>query len=116
METVGKCIKVKIYSSLCHLLYKFIAFREKNKLNILFTKLPWPGDNAWTIHYSSQAATRLPHTVRLHLVPFNADRPVGKLWIPVFIVFGLTRPGIEPGYTASVADARPTHQYGTTPE
>ena len=37
-----------------------------------------------------------------------AERQAGKLWIPIFIVFGLTRPGIEPESTASVADALST--------
>ena len=42
---------------------------------------------------------------RLHTVPLIAERQAGKLWIPIFIVFGLTRPGIELKSTASVADA-----------
>ena len=37
-----------------------------------------------------------------------AERQAGKLWIPIFIVFGLTQPGIEPESTASVADALST--------
>ena len=78
---------------------------------IIFTKLPWPGDSEGTFRSSSQAATCPPvyHTRRrLHTVPFNAERQAGKLWIPIFIVFGLTRPGIEPESTASVADALST--------
>ena len=75
---------------------------------IFFTKLPWPGDSEGTFRSSSQAATCPPvyHTRRkLHTVPLIAEREAGKLWIPIFIVFGLTRPGIEPESTASVADA-----------
>ena len=78
---------------------------------ILFTKLPWPGDSEGTFRSSSQATTCLPvyHTRRrLHTVPFNAEGQAGKLWIPIFMVFGLTRPGIEPESTASVADALST--------
>ena len=78
---------------------------------ILFTKLPWPGDSEGTFRSSSQAATcpSVYHTRwRLHTVPFNAERQAGELWIPIFIVFGLTRPGIEPESTASVADALST--------
>ena len=42
---------------------------------------------------------------RLHTVPLIAERQAGKLWIPIFIVFGLTQPGIEPESNASVANA-----------
>ena len=45
---------------------------------------------------------------RLHTVPLIAERQAGKLWIPIFIVFGLTRPGIELESTASVADTLST--------
>ena len=45
----------------------------------------------------------LPHTV-----PLIAERQTGKLEIPIFIVFGFTRPGIEFDSTASVADAPST--------
>ena len=48
---------------------------------------------------SSQAATCPPvdHTrYRLYTVPLIAERKAGKLKIPILIVFGLTRPGIEP--------------------
>ena len=78
---------------------------------ILFTKLPWPGDSEGTFRSSSQAATCPPvyHTRRrLHTVPLIAERQAGKLWIPIFIVFGLTRLGIEPESTASVADTLST--------
>ena len=75
---------------------------------ILFTKLPWPGG---TFRSLSQAATCPPvyHTRQgLHTVPFNAECQAGKLWIPIFIVFGLTQLGIEPESTASVADTLST--------
>ena len=78
---------------------------------ILFTKLPWPGDREGTFRSSSQAATcpSVYHTQwRLHTVPLIAERQAGKLRIPIFIVFGLTRPGIEHVSTASVADALST--------
>ena len=42
---------------------------------------------------------------RLHTVPLLVERQAGKLRIPIFIVFGLARPGIEPVSTTSVADA-----------
>ena len=44
----------------------------------------------------------------LHIVPLIAERQAGKLGIPIFIVFGLTRPGIESQSTASIADALST--------
>ena len=78
---------------------------------ILFTKLPWPGDSEVTFRSSSQAAT-CPSVYltrrRLHTTLLIAERQEGKLWIPIFIVFGLTRPGIEPESTASVAYALST--------
>ena len=40
-----------------------------------------------------------------HTVPLIAGLQTGKLWIPIFIIFGLTRQGIEPESTISVADA-----------
>ena len=73
--------------------------------------MPWPGDSEGTFRSSSQAATcpSVYHTRwRLHTVPLIAERQAGKLCIPIFIVFGLTRPGIEPVSTASVADALST--------
>ena len=39
---------------------------------------------------------------RLHTVPLIAKCQVRKLRIPIMIVFGLTRPGIEPKSTAPV--------------
>ena len=78
---------------------------------ILFNKLPWPGDCKGTSRFSSQAATSPPvyHTRwRLHTVPVIAERQAGKLWILNFAVFGLIRPEMEPGSTASEADALST--------
>ena len=46
--------------------------------------------------------------LRFHSVPLIAERQAGKLWIPPFIVFGLTGPGIELESTASVAYALST--------
>ena len=45
---------------------------------------------------------------RFHTVPLFAERQAGKLWITILMVFGMTRPGIEPESTASVADALST--------
>ena len=39
------------------------------------------------------------------LFVFIAERQARKLRIPIFIVFGLTRPGIESWCTVSAADA-----------
>ena len=78
---------------------------------IWFTKLPWPGGSEGTFQSSSQAATCPPvyHTRwRLHTVALIAERQAGKLWIPIFIVFGLTRLGIESKSAVSVADALST--------
>ena len=78
---------------------------------ILFIKWPWPGNSEGTFRSSSQAATCPPvyHTRRkLHTVPLIAERQEWKLWIPIFVVFGLTRPGTETKSTASVADALST--------
>ena len=49
--------------------------------------------------------TCLPHTVEASHCPCIAGRQAGKLSIPIFKVFGLTRPGSEPVSTVSVADA-----------
>ena len=76
--------------------------------------MPWPGDtedSEGTFRSSSQAATfsSVYHTRwRFHTVPLIAEHQAGKLRIPISIVFGLTRPGIEPESTASVADALST--------
>ena len=85
--------------------------RRCNCNYILFTKLPWPGDSEGTFRSSSQTAACPPvyHTrPRLHTVPLIAERQAGKLWISIFRVFGLVRPGIEPESTTSVADTLST--------
>ena len=77
----------------------------------LFTKLHWPGDSEGTFRSSSQTATCPPvyHTRwRLHNLRLIAERQAGKLLIPIFIVFGLTRLETEPKSTVSVADALST--------
>ena len=51
---------------------------------------------------------------KLHTVPFIAERQAGKLWISVFIVFGLTRPKIKSRSTASAADALSTRPLDLT--
>ena len=85
----------------------FVRWRlycECNSKYISFTKLPWPGDSKRTFRCLSQAASSPPvyHTRRrLHTVPLIAERQAEKLWIPIFIVFGLTRPEIEPESTLS---------------
>ena len=69
---------------------------------ILFTMLPWPGDSEGTFRSSSQTTICPPvyHTRRrLHTVSFIPERQAGKLWIPIFIVSCLTRPGIELEFT-----------------
>ena len=45
---------------------------------------------------------------RFNTVPLIAERETGKLRIPIFLVFGLTRPGIELDSTVSGADALST--------
>ena len=75
---------------------------------ILFTKLPWPGDSEGTFQSSSNAATCLPHAVEashsvLSLKLLNVKQ--GSCEYLILIVFGLTRPGIEPDSTASVSNA-----------
>ena len=73
------------------------------KRNVWETYMEWNA-NFWT---SGQAAACPPvyHTRwRLCTVPFNAKRQAEKLWIPIFIVFALTRPEIKPESTVSIAD------------
>ena len=47
----------------------------------------------------------------LYTLRLIAERKSEKVLIPIFIVFGLTRPGIEPKFTASIADALSTQQF-----
>ena len=59
-----------------------------------------PGQDTATFWSSSQAATCPPHMVEVSHCPLIAE--------PIFMVFGLTRPGIELESTVSVADAPST--------
>ena len=45
---------------------------------------------------------------KLHTVPLIAERQAGKLWTPMFLVFGLIWPGIEPESTVLVEEALST--------
>ena len=76
----------------------------------VFTELLWPEDSVATFRSSSQAVTCPPvyHTrwrLRLHIVLLIAEYQARKLRIPIIIVFGLTRLGIEPESIVSVAGA-----------
>ena len=51
----------------------------------------------------------LPTTHGIGLTLSNAECQARKLWIPIFIVFGLIRPGIEPGSTVILADIHSIH-------
>ena len=74
--------------------------------------LSLPEDSEGMVRSSSQAATcpLVYYTRRrLQTVPLIiAERHAGKLWIPIFVVFGLTRPEIAPKSTASAAEALST--------
>ena len=73
---------------------------------IVFTKLP--GDIKYrtfsAFESSCHLPTCLPHTVKACYCPFNPERQAGILQIVIFMVCGLIRPGIEPGFTVSVED------------
>ena len=76
-------------------------------------------DSEGTFRSSSQDATCPPvyHTWwRLNTVPLFAERQAGKLWIPIFMVFGLTQSGIKPESTFSVADAASSDIKRTHPD
>ena len=76
------------------IIYCYKYYSKCNCSYILFSKLPWPGDNKGIFPSSSQAAScpSAFHTRwRLHTVPLIAERQAGKLLIPIFLVFGLTR-------------------------
>ena len=66
-------------------------------------KLSWSGDSNENFRSSSQAALSQVGGFTLSLSV--TERQAGKLGTTVFIVFVLTRPGIEPESTVSVADA-----------
>ena len=73
---------------------------------ILFTNLFWPGDSEETFRSSESSChlpTGLPHTVKTLHSPFRWKTWNGEVMKPMFKVFGLTRPGIEPKPTVSAA-------------
>ena len=89
-----------------------IILKDCNCNYILFTKLPWPGGSEGIFRSSGQASTSLVFTTHgrgFSLFLFSAERPAGKLWIAifkvrklwilVFIVFGLDQSGIEFRFT-----------------
>ena len=76
---------------------------------VLFTKLPWLGDSEETFWF--RVKLPLVHLSTTHygvftLSSFVAERQARKQRIPIFIVFGLARPEIEPKSNVSVTDAR----------
>ena len=99
------------YELLSEFLFPLLVFCRYFLLVViksLLTKLSWPGDGEKTFRYSSQATACLPHTVETSHCSFlslNAKQESCKYQ---FLVFGLTRPGIEPESTVSVADALST--------
>ena len=72
----------------------------------LFTKFPWTRDREGIFRFSSQDAhmsTTHGEDFSLSLLLLNVKQESCKYHF--FIVFGVTRPGIEPDSTVSVADA-----------
>ena len=113
--------RIRVYFWLANNLSTFTELLINFRLNlingvmicnyILFTKLSWSGDSEGAFWSLIQAVTFPPvfHARwRLHTVPWIAERQAGKLWLPIFIVFGLTRLIIEPVSTFSQADALST--------
>ena len=92
------CLAIKGFS-------KNKYFLNCNCNGVLFNKLPWPEESDGIFRSSSQAATCLPHTVEASHCPLIVEYQARKLWIPIFIIFGLTRPGIEPESIVSEANA-----------
>ena len=98
-----RCVKSSWLSSLST---NWLGQRPaKEPLSLIRVKLP----NA---HMSSEAA-KCPHVYYrrwrlLHTVLLIAEHLAGKLLMPVFIVFGLIPPGLQPESPASVADALST--------
>ena len=77
---------------------------------ILFSEF-WPEDSEGNLRSWSKlppAHLSTTHGGGFTLSLFNAERQAGKQWIPIFLVLGLTRPGIEPETTISVADGLST--------
>ena len=77
--------------------YRNIA-RDRNYNYNLFTNFPWPGNSEGTFRSLSHAATCPP------VYPTRR----GFTLRYIFIMFGLTRPGIELESIALVADALST--------
>ena len=57
--------------------------------------------SSWNL---SSAYLSTTHRGYPHCPLYVAERQAGKLWIPIFIVFGLTRPGIESESTSVKAN------------
>ena len=77
----------------------------------LFTNLSWLGNRERAFRSSSQAAVcpLVYHSSRrLYTVLLIAKRQAGKLWIPIFIVFGLIWSEIKPKFSVSVVDVLST--------
>ena len=77
----------------------------------LFTKLPWARRQRRDLSVfesSFHLPTCQPHTEEASRCPFNCWTPSWEAVKTNFIVFGLTKSGIEPESTVSVADALST--------
>ena len=75
---------------------------------ILFTKLPWPGDSKRNFRSSSQAATCPPHTMVASHCFFLLLKSSKETVNTNFILFGLTRSGIETESTVAAVGALST--------
>ena len=93
----------------------FFIMCEKNFRVILivitfsFANLPWPagssGKDLSVFESSCHLSTSLYHTQwRLDTVPLGAEGQAGGLQMRMLLDFGLTRRGIEPESTVSVAN------------
>ena len=93
------------------LLIQIIEKRVQSNLiviTIYSPKLPWAGDSKETFRFSTKTATYPPvyyKRLRLHTDPLIAYCQAEKLCTLVFIIFDLTKPGIKPESTVSLADA-----------
>ena len=82
-------------------------------INILFAKLPWPGDSKETFQSSSQVATCpvptcLPHTVEASHCPFNCWTSSREAVNPNFYSLWLDSTGNQTLVYCSVADTLST--------
>ena len=65
-----------------------------------------PGESEEAFWSSNQELPPVYHTRRrFYTIPLNAELQKRKLKLPIFMIFGLTRQGIEPWSTVSLADA-----------